>query len=80
MITNATAKALGIQITVTFKPCEDHGLGKAKKSGVNRKAVAHSKFLRERLFFDISSPSTPTFGGKKHWLLVMEGSSNYAFL
>ena len=26
----------------------------------------------------VSSPSTTTFGGKKHWLLVIEDSANYA--
>ena len=31
----------------------------------------------ERLFFDIRSPSTPIFAGKKHSLLVIEYSSNY---
>ena len=34
-------------------------------------------FFEERLFFDISSPSTPTFGSKKHWLLVVDDSSDY---
>ena len=33
----------------------------------------------ERLFFDISSPSTPTFGGKHHWLLVINDCSDYCW-
>ena len=32
VITHAATKAMGIQITGTFKPCEDCTLGKAKKS------------------------------------------------
>ena len=48
-------------------------------SGVSKKVVASSKILGDRLFFDISSPSTPTFGGKKTWLLAMEDSNNYAW-
>ena len=70
---------MGIQVTSTFKPCEDYALEKAKKRGVSNKAVACSKILGERLFFDISSPSTLTFGGKKHWPIVMEDSNDYAW-
>ena len=78
-ITHATAEAVGIKATNTFKPCEDCTLGNAKKRGVSKKAADELKIWGERLFFDVSSPSTPTFGGKKHWLLVMEESSNYAW-
>ena len=53
--------------------------GKAKKGGVCKKAVACSKILGERLLFDISSPSTPTFVGKKHWLLVIEDSTDFTW-
>ena len=78
-ITNATTKAMGIQVMGTFKPCKNCTLGKAKWQGVSKKAVAWSKTLGERLFFDISSPLTPTFGGKKHWLFVVDDSSNYVW-
>ena len=78
-ITHATAKTMGVQETKTFKLCEDYTLGKAKKIRVNKKAVACSKILGERLFLDIISPPSPTFWGKKHWLLVMKGSNNYAW-
>ena len=78
-ITHATAIAVSFQVTSTFKPSEHCTLEKAKKSEVSKKAVAHSKMLGERLFFDISFPSPPTFGGKKHWLLVIEDSSNYTW-
>ena len=76
-ITHATALALGIQVTSTFKLCEDCTLQKAKQQGVSKTAVAWSTILGERLFFDISSPSTPTFGSKKHWLLIIDDSSNF---
>ena len=65
-ITRSTAKALGIQVTGRFNPGEDCALGQAKQWAVSKKAVPCSQILRERLFFDISSPSTPTFGGKHH--------------
>ena len=77
VITHDTMKAMSIQVTSTVKPCEDCILGKVKKSRVSKMAVACSKILMKKFFFNASSPSTPTFGGMKHWLLVMEDSSNY---
>ena len=72
--------SMGLQITNKFKPCDDCALGKWKKTGVSEKAVAHSKVWGERLFFDINSRLTPTFGGKKHWLLVVEASTDFAWI
>ena len=65
-ITHATTKIMCIQVIVTFKPCEDCALGKAKQQAVSKNVVPWSKTLGESLFFNISSSSTPTFGGKKH--------------
>ena len=76
-ITHATAKALGIQVTGTFKPCENFALGKAKQCAVSKKALPCSNILGERLFFVISSPSTSTFDGKQHWLLIIDDSNDY---
>ena len=76
VITHATTKSMGIQVTSKFKPWEGCVLGKAQKGRVCKKAVALSKILDERLLFDISLPFTPTFGGKKHWLLVIDVSTN----
>ena len=76
-ITCATAKALGIQVTSMFKLCEDCASGKAKQCDVNESAVPCSKILGERLSFDISSPSIPTFSSKQHWLLVVDDCSDF---
>ena len=76
-ITHVTAKAMSIQVTGIFKPCEDCALNKAKQRSVSKMVVAQSKIFGERLFFNISFSSTPTFGGKKHWLFVIDDSSNY---
>ena len=78
-ITHATTKALDIQVIGIFQPWKDCALGEAKQWAVSKKAVHHSKILGERLFFDISSPSTPTFGGKHHWLLFIDDYSNYSW-
>ena len=67
VIIQATDRAMGLHITDKFKPCEDCALVKTKKSRVSKKrAMACSKIVGERLFFDISSPLTPNFGGRKH--------------
>ena len=75
-ITHAISKDMGIKVTGTFKAYEDSTLGKAKQQGVSKKTVTQSKPLEERLFFNISLPSTPTLGGKKHWLLVVNDRRN----
>ena len=76
--THATTKDMGIKLTGTFKPCEDCTLGKVKQKDVSNKTGAWSKSLGERLFFDISFPLPPGFGGKKHWLLLKDdGSSSF---
>ena len=78
-ITRSTAKSFGIQVTDTFRPCEDRTLGKAKQQVVSKKAVPCSQILGERLFFDISSTSTPTFGAKRHQLLVFDDYSDFSW-
>ena len=54
-------------------------MGKARQWAVSKKAVFCSQILGERLFFDITSLSTPTFGGKHHWLLVIDDHSDYSW-
>ena len=65
VITHATIKLMHMEVTSTFKLCEDCALRKDKKGRVCKKAVAHSKIMGGWLFFNISSPSTPTFEGKR---------------
>ena len=77
--THITAKAIGIQVTGTFKPCEDCALGKTKQWAVSNEAVPQLQILGKRLFFNISSLSTPTFRKKHHWLLVIDDCSNYSW-
>ena len=35
--------------------------------------------MSDRLFIDISSPSTATTGGRKHWQLIVEDSMDYVW-
>ena len=78
-ITQETAKDLVIQVPGTFKPCKNCALGNSKHQAVSKKTIPHLQILGERLFFVISSPSTPTFDGKHHWLLVIDDCSNWSW-
>ena len=42
--TQSTGRGVELNFTSKFKPCEDYALGKAKKSGVSKKAVEPFKF------------------------------------
>ena len=43
-ITCATAKAMGVKVMGTFKPCVNWALGKAKKWGVSERLLLNRKF------------------------------------
>ena len=47
VISHFTAETIGIQVTGTFKPCEDCTLGKAKKSRESKKTLLARKFWEE---------------------------------
>ncbi len=78
-ITRATAHAEGILLKGNFSPCEDCALGKARQANVSKKAVPRSTNKGERLFIDISSPSTKSMGGKQHWLLIVDDCTDYCW-
>ena len=54
-------------------------MGKAKKAGMSKLPVKTLKIKGKKFFIDISYPSTISMGCKKHWLLVLEDSIDYAW-
>ena len=56
-ISHAITKDMGIQVMGTFKLCEDCALGMAKHQGVSKQALAWSKFLKEKLLFNLNTLS-----------------------
>ena len=78
-LTWATGKAIGLQLTGTFKPTKACILGKAQKAQVSKIAVQCLIVNGGRLFINESSPFTADNDSKKHWLLVVEDSTNYAW-
>jgi hypothetical protein len=41
--------------------------------------TVHAKHNRERLFMDISSIKTTSYGGSKFWLLVVDDKTDYSW-
>ena len=54
-------------------------LGKIKKAALTKLPVERSKIKGKRLFIDFSSPSTVNMGSKKHWMLVLQDSTNHTW-
>ena len=50
-----------------------------KRAEYAKMLLLAQKLFGERLFFVISSPTTPTFGVEKHWLLVIEDRTGYVW-
>ena len=78
VITHATGRAMGLNLTGRFNHHKDFALEKAKESNICKKSIKSSKIFRQKQFFHISSPMTLTLEGKKHSLLIMEDSTDYA--
>ena len=70
---------MGLQLIGMCEPCEACALGKAKKARVSMTAVPCSTVKEKRLLINISSPSTASMGGKKHWLLTVVDSTDDAW-
>ena len=75
-VTRAIGAHRGLQVTGTFAPCKDCAVAKAKQKKIGKKASKKSQKPGERLCIDISSPTAASFGGKHHWLLVVDENSD----
>jgi hypothetical protein len=73
-----TAHYYNVKLTGTFIKCHHFALAKAKQKSVSKQSDNDRKAKRigERLYFDISSVKTTTFGGNKFWLLIVHEFSN----
>ena len=80
VITQSTVWAMGLNLTGILRSFEDCVLGKVRNNRVTKISVKHSKILQESLFFEISLPLTPLFGGKKQGLPVIEDSTDYKYI
>ena len=74
-----TAKLLDLKVTGKFTKCENCAISKARRKNLNKEPVDRSVEKGNRLFIDISSIKSTSFGGKKFWLLALDDFSDYSF-
>lgn len=70
--TRQTGRAMGLNVTGSFKPCEACLVGKAKKTRISKDPNKNDYLPGEHISIDISSPKTRSRTGKKHWLLAVD--------
>ena len=70
--TRLTGWAIGLNVTGTFQPCIAFLIGKAKKTCISKEPKATDYQPGEHILIDISSPSTKSHAGKKHWFLAVD--------
>jgi hypothetical protein len=71
-----TAKAHGIKLTGTLKPCFACKMASAKKPKVAKQTSVMADKIGERIYMDISSIRAVSYGGNKFWLLVVDDKSD----
>ena len=75
--TRKTAKYYDVEIQGKFEPCESCLLGKAKQKNTNKESTRDkSKKPGERMYLDISSIKSESYGGRKFWLLIVDEATN----
>jgi hypothetical protein len=67
-----TAAYYGVKLRGKLEPCYECSLAKIRQVNVGKEAKSKSTVPGERLFVDISSVSTVSFGGAKFWVLVVD--------
>ena len=78
--TRATAKLYGYTLTGQFEPCGKCMLAKAKQKKLRRINTGESAIRKgERLYVDISSPSSMSLGGRCHWALIVDECTGMAW-
>ena len=77
----SVASYYGVKLTGQFHPCDDCARAKARQANVPKSVPEEKKASApgERLFFDVSSIKTKSFGGAKYWLLVVDDHTRVCF-
>jgi transposase InsO family protein len=71
-----TAKYHQLTLNGTMSKCEHCALAKARQKNVSKVLENKSETMGESLYIVISSVVTPTLGGNKYWLLVVDEFSD----
>ena len=71
--TQKTAKHYGVHLNGKLEPCEDCALAKAKQKSVSKVTPESASNIKgERLYMDISSICSVSYGGAKFWILIVD--------
>ena len=74
-----TAKAYNWDLTGKLDACVDCAVGKARQKNVNKSWTGGSKIPGERLFVDISSIKSESYGGAKFWALIVDDYTDFCW-
>jgi transposase InsO family protein len=74
-----TAKFYGLQLVGKVQVCEDCKVANARQKDVAKETHNQSDKPGERLFIDISSIKTESYGGRKFWLLIVDDCTDVAW-
>ena len=78
--TKKTAEYYGIKLSGTFEVCADCAKAKARQKNIPKGTdTVHATTIGERLYMDISSIKTTSYGGAKFWLLVVDDKSDFCW-
>ncbi len=78
-VARLTAAHYGWVVKGTSKKCPDCGTAKATQTSVDKNPVERSNTPAERLFIDISSIKTKSFGNSKYWLLAIDDCTDHCW-
>jgi len=68
-VTKPTAQQLGIAVRGTFEKCENCAISKIQRKNIPKSSINKSKDKGGRVYMDISSIQTTSYGGSKFWTL-----------
>ena len=74
-----TAKIHGFNLIGDFKTCEECAIAKARQKNVKKEWKGGSQVPGERLYIDISSIKSPSYGGSKFWVLIVDDYTDYCW-
>ena len=83
VVTRSTATSRGVKLVGTMQTCKSCAIAKAHQKNVPKvTTTATATKPGWRLALDISSPTTKSIGGSKHWLLVHDDctAASFSFL
>jgi hypothetical protein len=71
-----TAQAHGIKLKGNLKPCFACKMANTKKPKVAKQTLVIADKIGERIYMDISSIKSTSYGGRKFWLLLVDDKSD----